>query len=278
MTTRSQKSRLITPDDVDRIFDSAEVRNLAEIAKLPAGANLKSFGRSIQYAARQYLEDEASPSPKERRETFKTLAKLAHEALKGDPDEPPWMVALMLAQLQPATRQALDDYSYPRNVPTPDELMHPVNGRKALGLLYGLLHRGAQWKPGRKRPGGKQSRDTLQGVVVGQRARRGRPRDTPEFMLCSSLAITYFKATNKRPPQRVAIVGTRQLASPFGRLVHEVFALLGANVSAVEIIRRYGKARSDTKKRTLKYNAALRAGRVRMRKYNEARRASKKPH
>lgn len=205
MTKRSQKSRLITPGDVVRIFDSAEVQHLAEIANLPAGANLNSFGRSIQYAARQYLEDDASPSPKDHQETFKTLAKLAHETLKGDPNEPPWMVALMLAQLQPATRQVLDNCSYPRKVPSPNELMHPINGRKALGLLYGLLHVGAEWKPGRKRSDGKQSRDTLQGKVIGPRARRGRPRDTNEFMLCSWLGIAYFKATNKTPPLRPAV-------------------------------------------------------------------------
>lgn len=280
MTTPSLRSRLITPDDVDHIFDSAAVRRLAEIAKLPAGANLNSFGISIQNAARQYLDDAATPSPKEHRENIKALAKLVREAIKGDPDGPPWLVALligMLGQLEPATRHVLDECAYPRNVPTADELMHPEHGRKALRLLYGLLHKGAKWKPGRKRPGGKQSHDTLQGEVVGPRVERGRPSNTPEFMLCTWLGITYFKATEKQPPLRVAKVSSRQIASPFGRLVHEVFVLLGTDASAVKIIRKYGEARCAAKERIPKHNAALRAGRVITRKYNEARRASNKP-
>jgi hypothetical protein len=139
----------------------------------------------------------------------------------------------------------VEDIAYPRSVPTVPDLRDPVHGRKALSLLYGLCHRGAKWKDGRKRPGGKRSRSRLEPLPVDTRVRRGQPSTFAEFLLCSHLGIAYFKATDRKPPRRV----DARNPGPFLRLVREVLRLIGAaHISAVELIdprRKRKRSRAD---------------------------------
>ena len=237
MTTRDQRSRLISPDDVDRIFDSAAIRRIARCAKMPADADIEAFGCSVRSAAREYLSNATTPDPGEHREALEDLAHHVRLALDGDPSAPHRVVDA-LGSLHPETRRLLDSWAAPhREVPTSEELLHPEDGRAALILLSGLCHRGAAWKPGRKRRGGKQSRPTLQAEVIGPRVRRGRPSDIAEFLLCTWLGGAYYKATGRFPPRQ----SHPDNPGPFARLVREVLCLLGAsNINAVELVNRYG--------------------------------------
>ena len=255
MTTRRQQAQLISPDDVDRVFDDATIRCLARLAKLPASCDLEAFGRSVLAGVRQYLIDAMAPQPGEQRKEINALARQVWRARAGNPDALGAVVEA-LERLHPKTREFLDYSVGPyRNLPAREELLHPVHGRKALSLLLGLLHTGAHWKDGRKRPGGKRSRPTLHPDPRVPRARRGRPPDTNEFFLCNYLAIAYFKAARRFPPRQVApyppgrdtglqaLPERLHLSGPFARLLREVLDLLGAeNVSSVELINKHGAA------------------------------------
>ncbi len=202
--------------------------------------DLEAFARSVRGAALLYLADARNPHAGEHREAVERLAKQIRRALDGRPDATQ-AVADVLNALHPVTRQLLDEWAAPyRKVPTRDELLHPDHGRDSLALLYGLCHLGAEWVPGRKRPGGKQSRPTLRGQVIGPRVRRRRPPNYAEFLLCTRLGIIYYEATTKPPPRRA----DARNPGPFVRLVDGVLKLLGApGVNAAELVEAYGAYR-----------------------------------
>ncbi len=85
MTTRKQRARLISPDDVDRVLDESAIRSLAQVAKLPPSTDMEWFGRSIHAAVRQYLIDADAPQPGEHRTAIASLARKARDALDGKP-------------------------------------------------------------------------------------------------------------------------------------------------------------------------------------------------
>ncbi len=121
---------------------------------------------------------------------------------------------------------------------TPAELRDPMQGRARLNDLYALLHRGAEWKKGRKRPGGKQSKCQFVRLIaeppVTQRARR----NDAEFLLCTRLAAAYWKATGRMPPRDV----NRNSPGPFARLLGQTLRLLGnPSVNSVKLARSYGQ-------------------------------------
>ncbi len=241
MATRKQRARLILSDDVERVFDDLAIQCLAQAAKLPHSADLARFGRSVRAAVRQYLTDTNAPQPSEHRAAIASLARKARDALDGKPGALE-ATADALEALPPATRKMfVEDIAYPKSVPTVCDLRDPVHGRTALSLLYGLCHRGAEWKEGRKRPGGKRSRPHLQPLLAGPRWRRGRPSNRAEFMLCTYLDSTYWVATGRRPPRRA----DRRNPGPFVRMVRDVLALAGAaSIDAAELVEVCGRARN----------------------------------
>ncbi len=241
MTTRKQRARLISPDDVDRVLDESAIRSLAQAAKLPPSADMEWFDRSIRAAVHQYLIDANTPQPSEHRTAIASLARKARDALDGKPGALE-ATADALEALLPATREMfVEDIAYPKSVPTVCDLRDPVHGRTALSLLYGLCHRGAEWKEGRKRPGGKRSRPHLQPLLAGPLGQRGRPANRTEFMLCTYLGSAYWVATGRRPPRRA----DRRNPGPFVRLVRDVLALAGAaSVDAAELVEVCGRARN----------------------------------
>ena len=151
---------------------------------------------------------------------MKKVAKMGRRALDGGPRSVQ-AAAEALDALHPATLTVLQEGAWPRNVPTGDARLDASHGRDAIILLYGLCHRGAEWKMGRKRPGGKRSAPTLTPLLAGPTVRVGRPRNNAEFMLCTRLGIIYYQATNKPPARRAHF----RNPGPFVRLVDGVLRL-----------------------------------------------------
>ncbi len=255
---RKQRARLISPDDVERVFDDSAIQCLAQAARLPRSADLTRFGRSIRAAVHQYLIDANAPQPGEHRAAIASLARKARDALDGKPGALE-ATADALEALHPATRRMfVEDISYPMNFPTVRDLRDPVHGRKALSRLWGLCHRGAEWKEGRKRPGGKRSRPRLEPLLVDPRLRwsertqgytvRGRPpRETELVMLCMHLGDAYWRATGKMPPRRA----NPRTPGPFLRLVREVLRMVGAaHIDAAELVEAsYGRRQRYSRRR-----------------------------
>lgn len=238
VTTRDQQARLIKPEQVDDVFCSAAIKDLAKVAKIPSSADLGKFGQSIRDAVRQYLVDSTAIRPIELRDSIAALAKVLRKAFDGEPDSL-LSAANALVSLQPSTRRFLEERAEPsRTVPTVSDLLDPEKGRAALSLLYGLCHQGARWKPGRKRPGGKRSATTLQSYVASPKVQRGRPLNDAEFMLCTWLAVTYFKVTGERPPR----FANHRAPGPFVRLLGGALRLARApGVDPVELVNARGK-------------------------------------
>ncbi len=221
------------------MFDAAAIAQLAQTAKLASSADTEKYGQRIRDAARQYLADSEAIRPLEHRDSIKTLAHMVRRALDGGPSSIQ-AAAEALDALHPTTLTVLQEGAWPRHVPTGDDLLDASHGRVALILLYGLCHRGAEWKMGRKRPGGKRSAPTLTPLLADTNVRVGRPRNDAEFMLCTQLGIIYYKATKKMPPRRA----DARKPGPFVRLVDGVLRLLGApGVNAAELVEAYGAYR-----------------------------------
>ncbi len=221
------------------MFNAEATAHLARAAKLESSADVKKFGRSVRASVRQYLIDATDPQPSEHRAAIASLARSVRDALDGKPGGLE-AAAAALEALPPATRRMFEDVAYPRSVPTVRDLRDPVRGRKALSLLYGMCHRGAEWKPGRKRPEGKRSRPRFEPILIKTGARRGRPPNRAEFMLCTYLGGTYYKATGKMPSR----TADARNPGPFVRLVGGVLKLLGApDVNAAELVEAYGAYR-----------------------------------
>ncbi len=255
---RKQRARLISPDDVERVFDDSAIQCLAQAARLPRSADLTRFGRSIRAAVHQYLIDANAPQPGEHRAAIASLARKARDALDGKPGALE-ATADALEALHPATREMfVEDIAYPMNFPTVRDLRDPVHGRKALSRLWGLCHRGAEWKEGRRRPGGKRSRPRLEPLLVDPRLRwsertqgytvLGRPpRETELVMLCMHLGDAYWRATGKMPPRRA----DPRTPGPFLRLVREVLRMVGAaHIDAAELVEAsYGRRQRYSRRR-----------------------------
>lgn len=238
MTTRKQRARLISRDDVERVLDDSAIQCLAQAARLPRRADLTRFGRYVRAAVHQYLNDANVPQPSEHRATIDSLARKLRDALDDKPGALEAAVAFFEA-IPPATRKVLEDVHDPENIPTVRDLRDPVHGRKELVRLYGLCHRGAEWKAGRRRPGGKRSRPRLEPLLIGPRVRPGRPSNHAEFVLCTWLAIAYELLAERPPPFQA----DRRNPGPFVRLVRDVLALAGAaDVDAVEMVEAYGRS------------------------------------
>lgn len=244
MTTRHQRAQLIKATNVDPVFNAETIRKLAQLARLPPDADLGAFGRSIRCCVRHFLDHAAVPQGGEIRGELQVFAYSVKRVVTEWPKGAE-AAAEGLKKLSSEAQRHLDDHAAPyRSVPTRDELLDARCGRDAFSLLLGLLHIGAVWEPGRRRPGGKRSRDKLQGKVIGPPIRRGRPRNTPEFHLCNSLGAAYWKATGKLPPLK-----TRADApGPFARLVREVLRQTGTpSVDAVELVNAHGRAWKKSK-------------------------------
>ena len=255
MATRKLRAKLIPADAVDDRFDARAIENLARDAKLPADADLDYFSCAVRSAVQDYLADVRRPLPSEVRDAIEHLGKRLRRALRAGLDGLD-MARDAWAGLPPAAHDYLEA-NMPESrlpLPTPDDLLDPQRGPALVRLLYGICYRGAAWKEGRLRPGGKQSRPRLVPEVTSPLVRPGHPRNDAEFMLGTRLAIIYFKMTGKRAP-RTARHGK---LGPFACLISQVFDLLGSddilNVDAVRLVNEMGSYVRRSKERRLSAN------------------------
>ncbi len=232
MTTDDRHTRVITASDVDHVLDADNVAWLAKEAKLPQTADLERFRDFLKIAIHGFLIDIDRPLPAAVRREIAKLNRWARAVMKEDPGE--GALKGLLKQLSPEARE----YLYSPNHPLPDatDLDDPALRDAALRRLVGLTVRGAEWKPGRKRRGGKRSRDTLTRRLEGPPAVRGRPPNRAGLLLCETLAAAYTELSGRPLPRWVH----HRNPGPFVRLVKGVLRLAGAQeVDEVELVKRF---------------------------------------
>ena len=232
MTTDDRPTRLITASDVDHVLDTDNVAWLAKEAKLLQTADLKRFRDFLKIAIHGFLIDIDRPLPANIRAQIANLNRWTRAFRKGDAGI--GVVKGALKQLSPEARE----YLYSPNHPIPDatDLDDPARRDAALRRLAGLTVHGAEWKPGRKRRGGKRSRDTLTRKPEGPPAVRGRPPNRAGLLLCETLAAAYTELSGRPLPHWVH----HRNPGPFVRLVKGVLCLAGAqDVDEVELVKRF---------------------------------------
>ncbi len=199
MITHDQHTRLITASEVDHVLDADNVAWLAKEAKLPQTADLKRFRDFLKIAIHGFLIDIDNPLPATIRAEIAKLNRWTRAVRKGDAGI--GVLKGALKQLSPEARE----YLYSPNHPIPDatDLDDPARRDAALRRLAGLTVRGAEWKPGRKRRGGKRSRDTLTRNLEGPPAVRGRPPNRAGLLLCETLAAAYAELSGRPLPRWV---------------------------------------------------------------------------
>ena len=237
------------PKDVDRVFSDDTIEKLVRDAKLRLLPNtdLNRLCRQICSAVSDYLRDsDQLTGPVEIRRTLSGIARLLKAAKEGN-QVAATKAAKHIEECQHLTNGLLDRLVWPRRLPSVDGLRDPSTARKTAKAIYPLLLRGADWKPGRNRPGGKRSRPTLVPILNAPVPGRGRPpRHPAELLLLMRLDAIYWKATGKKPPRDAH----SQKPGPFPRFVEAVFKLAGeTHVDVCELIRERAKCADEAKKR-----------------------------
>lgn len=204
--------------------------------KLPPGTDLDRFCRRIRNAVCDYRHDAGQLNgPVEVHRTLSAIARLLKKAKNGNQDAAV-KAATDIEEFQRWTNGGLDRLVCPRRLPSIDGLRDPSTARKTAQAIYALLHRGAKWRPGRKRSGGKRSRDRLVPIPKVPAPPRGRPpAHNAEFNLLTRLDSIYWEATGRMPPRDAH----PSQPGPFPRFVKAVFDLAGiAGVDVRELIRK----------------------------------------
>jgi hypothetical protein len=209
---------VIADKDIEVVFDSSVVAELAKCIKAPADANLVRFGDDIRAAARAYLAEYARTDWKAIAAQIRDLYRYADKAERGA-DEAAVRLADYLGSINLSTRQWLERCALrPIPFPTPVEIIDKQTRQQAVQRLRRIVSYGLQPANGRLRPSGKRSRSNkpiLRAPVVG----RGGVRDLAARGFVQHLALAYLEVTGRSAPRRVNL----HTPGPFLRLVQKCF-------------------------------------------------------
>ncbi len=229
--------RVISENDVDRVFDAKCIRGLAEQSKLSKDADIEKLGNEIRENARIYVKAASEPSANELHDEIKAL----HDASDKNHFE---RTGFLIDNLSERARSALivrweqanPGVEFPRGID-----LNSIDHRAAVCAKIARLCRiGGKVTDGRMRPSGKRSK-TLQVSYYAPEKTRHFPKTVAEDQLVMHLAILWCDMTGKMPPRVVSSHGF----GPFARLVRECLELLGSNASAAKLINKYGQRRRD---------------------------------
>lgn len=241
----------IPANEIDQIFDDEAVWELASdagIRSFPSDFPFATFAKVVRQAARAFIEVREEATDRQVRDEIQALAKACEQAvLRGHDDSFAKLLAVYESISEPARRHLLFRYAH-RALPNSLDLLDPRTREDDARLMHGLCVDRLEWKPGRKRPGGKRSRDTLEeNAYAGPPARRGRPPDMAQYLLCCELADAYMNATGKEVSRGNYF--TDKSPSPFVGLVTGVLYLLEPDQRkdyADHVVRRFLDDLNDT--------------------------------
>jgi hypothetical protein len=233
MTTRVQRERLISLDRIDAAFDNDFVAetwcNAYPEQALPA-----DFPSHVRSSARAYLELASITSKGELSLALKRLHDCLIPAIETRDRE---RAARALEQTPENVVSELRR-RFPGKVPSPEDIRQPSLSFECAKVLLGSCVRGAEIVPGRRRPGGRQSRPTLK-IIPLYKQRRGRPPQEAEMMLVRSLGEYFYNRDKKFPGLLSHGGGFAPDAGPFARLVAAVLVRCGANsVNPIKLVQR----------------------------------------
>jgi hypothetical protein len=221
---RTKSTHPITADQVDSVFDDAEILNLAKVGKLPSTADFRRFADGIRGAARIYARDAPEPT---QNEVHTEIANLHRAAERRDYAQ----LALLLESLSSTAILILGLRPHFR-LPTPEAVRDTLRQVEACETVRRMTSTGEHWEEGRMRPSGNRSITFKTELQAPEKSPRFLKRQA-ERTFVMWLGIGWTEATGHRP----AAKANNDNPGPFARMVQECLNLIGAkHASAVELI------------------------------------------
>jgi hypothetical protein len=229
--------RVISENDVDRIFDANCIRGLAELSKLSKDADIEKLGKEIRENARIYLKAASEPSANELHDEIKALHDASDKCLFEQ-------TGRLIDNLSLRARSALIGRWEQTNpgtaFPQGNDLKNVDTRQGVCGEIAGICRIGGNVADARMRPSGRRSK-TWEVLYYAPEKTRHFPKTAAEDQLVMHLAILWCDMTGKMPPRVVPSHGF----GPFARLARECLELLGSNASAAKLINKYGQRRRE---------------------------------
>ena len=217
--SHQRRSRIIDADRVDSVFDDDCIRSLVTAHKLPKGIDLSVLGTGVREAARIFLREVRIPNSNELNDEISNFYSLA-EKRQFEP---------LAAAREELSSEALGLLNK-RNgceLPSAQDFRHLASRDAACEAVASLCRYGGKMVRGRRRPGGKQSRDTFQPLLYApERSPRFKKRDA-ERNFVMRLRIAYLEAASKRPSRTARHPAEARGLGPFANIVSECLRLLG---------------------------------------------------
>jgi hypothetical protein len=232
---RTKKSRTITADQVLVEFDDACVEKLAQVAKLPPGADMAAFAEGTREAARIYARDARIPNVNDLHDEIEQL----HKAAERQRYE---VVADLLERLSPRGRDMLTErgYGVTLELPSSDALRDPAQREAACGAIAQLCQYGGCKVQG---PPSKGLRQKWSPYFHAPDKQRNFPKRGAERDFVMWLQLAWAEATGKIPAQTARHVSG---VGPFARFARDCLRLVGAaDADVVELINGLHQCRRE---------------------------------
>jgi hypothetical protein len=252
-----KRHSLITPSEVDQVFNDAVIKELCDIVNVSKGDNFR-FVQSIRNDVRLFIEAKARLSNPQLRTEIERLHTLNNRALRGDREAQQLAraVDLMHADVRDWLARCNPKHC---NIPTAEEIASPPTRAGAVQRLRLILSYGGRRKEGRMRPTGRRSSSFEPMLKIpGGEAKKteqkgkkkstleGRPRGEAEREFLQNLALTYTELTEKPTPY----TANYYFPDPFLNFVHRCFELVGApKGDLIRLINERGMKRRKLEKR-----------------------------
>lgn len=226
MARKGRPSRSI--DDIDATFDEACIARLAKIARLPASADLRSFGVSIRTAVAIYLKDANEPDGNELYHEIAGLYRLADKRRFDD-------LSAAIENMSDAARAHLDERanrpSFGFSLPKASDFLTASQRDEATRRIIAITVIGGEVVRGGKRP--RHRPPALRPRLYAPLPRRHFAKRAAERDFVMWLQVAYLESTGRMP----AVTANAERRGPFARLVRECLYLAGArHVNEVEVI------------------------------------------
>jgi hypothetical protein len=222
---RAKKDRrILTPEELARIFDDKFIRVLVQKGKLPLHADIERFAMGLRDAAFQYVAGMVIPSYSTMRVEIKALYSAASRYRYKE-------TAALVSKISERTRALLKSRGdkFDLAVPEPEAFRDPARHDEACETIDRLLCVG--WK-------GNKPRLYMPEQPMWEPPRRPSRRKA-ELEFVSGLRLAYLHATGEPP----AYTANPERPGPFARMVQACLDEIAPWANAVALINELDRRR-----------------------------------
>ena len=199
--------------------------DICPFGKIPS-ASREKFGERIKASIIHYLSMKAESNDRAQNEAIENLHGAVKKALEDIENEIKVRTVIWhIKNLPDGALQLVQEGC--NDIPSEEKILDQKTKPKALELLFGMTSEGSLIKPGRKRPGGKQSRRFLQTQLKKFNKGKGQPKKIREMLLIGGLMEAYKTATNRK----VFIGQHKDKPGPFIEMAEFIYEEISKNTS-----------------------------------------------